>query len=151
MLERAGAGYGFDAADSGSDGLFTDDFQDADVADAVNVRAAAKFLAVKAARSARIGNGHHANVVLGIFVAEKSEGAGGQGVFQGSDVRFDVGVQANFFVDLLFDVAQFLRVDGREMSEIKTEAFWRIERAGLLDVRAEGVAQSAALTRCVPL
>ena len=41
----------------------------------------------------------------------------------------------------MLDVAKFLRVDGREMGEIETQAFWRIEGAGLLDVGAEGVAQ----------
>src|ERR1700693_3560244 len=141
MLKRTGAGYGLDAADSGGDRLFTNDFQYADIADAVNVRAATKFLAVKAAGSVRIGNSYDANVVLGIFIAEKSEGAGSQGVFQGSDVGFDGGVEANFFVYLLLDVAQFLGVDGSEMSEIKTQAFGRIEGAGLLDVRAESITQ----------
>src|ERR1700736_557959 len=120
MLECTGAGRGFDAADSGSDRLFTDNFQDGNVANAVHVRAAAKFLAVKAAGGARIGNGNYANVVLGIFVAKKSKCAGSQGVLQGSDVGFDGGVKANFFVYLLLDVAQFLRVYGGEMSEIKT-------------------------------
>src|SRR6202171_1108338 len=141
MLERTDAGHGFDTADSGSDRLLTDDFQDADIANAVDVRAAAKFLAVKAARGVGVWNGNYANVVLGIFVAEKSEGAGSQGVFQGSDVGFDGGVEANFFVYLLLDIAQFLRVNRREMSEIKTQALWRIEGAGLLDVRAESIAQ----------
>src|ERR1700681_728969 len=119
MLERTGTGYGFDAADSGSDRLFTDNFQDADIANAVNMRAAAKFLAVKTTRSVGIGNGYHAHVVLGIFVAKKSEGAGGQGVFKGSYVGFNSGVHADFFVDLLLDVAKFLRIDSGEVSEIK--------------------------------
>src|ERR1700730_12788766 len=141
MLERTDAGHGFYAADPGSDRLFTNYFQNANIADAMHVRTAAKFLAVKAAGGMGIGNGYHANVVLGIFVAEKSEGAGGQGLFQGSDVGFDGGVEANFLVYLLLDVAQFLWVDGSEMREIKTQALWRIEGAGLLDVRAESIAQ----------
>src|ERR1700688_4531671 len=141
MLERTSAGHGFDAANPSGYRLFTDDFQNADIADAVNVRAAAEFLAVKTAGSARVGNGDHTNIVFGIFVAEKSEGAGGQGFFQGSDIGFERGVYANFVVDLLLDVAQLLGIDGSEMSEIKTEALGRIEGAGLLDVRAESIAQ----------
>src|ERR1700730_10196577 len=141
MLERTGASHGFDAAHSGGHRLFIDDFQDADSADAVNVSAAAKFLTVKAARGAGIGNGYHAHVILGIFVAEESEGAGGQGVFERSDVGFEGGVQADFFVYVVLDIAQFLRVNSSEVGEIKTQAFGRIEGAGLLDVRAESIAQ----------
>src|SRR6202162_3953852 len=141
MLERTRAGHGFNAADSSGDGLFADDCQDADITDAMHVRATAKFLTVKATRGVGIGNGDHAHVVFGIFVAEKSQSTGGQGVFQRSDVGFDGGVHANFFVDLLLDVMEFLRVNGSEMREIKTQALGRIERAGLLDVRAQSVAQ----------
>ncbi len=41
VFEGAYAGDSFDAADAGRDGAFADDFEDADVADAVDVRAAA--------------------------------------------------------------------------------------------------------------
>src|SRR3984885_6005989 len=116
MLECTGAGHGFNAANSSGDGLFTDDFQDADIADTMDVRATAKFLAVKAARGVGIGDSDHAHIVLGIFVAEKCEGSGGQSFFERSDVSFDGGIEANFFVDLLLYVAEFLRVDGSEMS-----------------------------------
>ena len=51
--EGAVAGDGFDAADAGGDGLLADDLEDADIAGAVDVRAAAKFLAVEAARRGR--------------------------------------------------------------------------------------------------
>ena len=150
VLERAGAGDGFDAADAGGDGLFADNFQYADVADAVNVRAAAKFLAVKAARRVGIGNGHHAHVVLGIFVAEKSERAGGQRIFQRGDVGFHGGVDADFVVHLLLDVAEFLRVDGAKCEKSKRRRSGEFSEPACLTCVPRAL-RSAALIRCVPL
>ena len=58
-----------------------------------------------------------------------------------SDIGFDGGVEADFFVDLLLDVAKLRRIDGSEVGEIKTQALGRVQRAGLLDVGAENIAQ----------
>ena len=85
MFERADTGDGLDAADACGDGLLADDFQHADVADAMDVRAAAKFLGIEAARGAFVGNGDDADVALGIFVAEKGERAGSERVVDGRD------------------------------------------------------------------
>src|SRR5262252_48839 len=82
MLERAEAGHGFDAADAGGDGLFTDDFEDADVADVVNMNPAAEFFRVKASRGAFVGNGNDADVGVRVFVSEKSERAGSKRVIE---------------------------------------------------------------------
>ena len=41
MFQSTDARYGFDAADSSSDGLLADYFEHADVADAMDVRSAA--------------------------------------------------------------------------------------------------------------
>src|SRR5690348_15441837 len=98
MFERADAGDGFDAAYSGGDGFFADDFQDADVADFVDVRAAAKFLGIEATWGAFVGNGDDADVGVRIFVAEEGEGAGSERVVDIGDVRFDLRVVANFVV-----------------------------------------------------
>src|SRR5262249_47800084 len=141
MLERANAGDGFDAADSGGDGLLADDFQDADIADIVNVRATAEFLGVEAARCALVGNGDDAYVRFWIFIAEESEGPGSEGVFDRRDVGCDLRVVADFVVHLLLDIAEFFRVNVSKMREVKAQAIRSVERASLLDVRAKNVAQ----------
>src|SRR5256885_5448850 len=141
MFEGADSGDSFDAADSGGDGFFADNFEDADVADFVDVRAAAKFLGVKASRGAFVGNGDDADVGVGIFVAEKGQRAGSERVVDIGDVRFDLGVVADFVVYLLFDVAKLFGVDVREVGKVKTQTVGRVERAGLLDVGAKNVAQ----------
>ena len=53
----------------------------------------------------------------------------------------DFAVEQNFVVHLLLDVAQFRRIDRREMRKIESQARRLDQRAGLLDVRAENVAQ----------
>src|SRR5450432_4253135 len=107
----------------------------------MDVGAAAKLLAVEAARGIGVGNGDYAHAVFRVFVAEESEGSGGESVFERSDVGFDGGVEADLFVDLLLDVAEFVGIDGSEVRKIKTQAFGGVQRAGLFDVGAEGVAQ----------
>src|SRR5256884_5087965 len=141
MLQSADAGHGFDAANAGGYGFLAHDFQHADVADALNVRPAAKFLGVEAAGGTRIGDGHHAHVMLGILVPEKRQRAGGQRLFERSHVRLDLCVQANLVVHLLLDVAQLFRIDVREMRKVKAQAVGSIQRAGLLHVRAENIPQ----------
>src|ERR1700737_2667789 len=103
MLERPVSSNGFDASDASGDGFLVDDFQDADVADTGDVRAAGKPLAVKPARCSGTGGGAHTDVALGIFVTEKGQRAGSERVLDGGDVGGDRGIEANFFVDLLLD------------------------------------------------
>ena len=57
------------------------------------------------------------------------------------DVGLDFGVEANLFVHLLLDVGQFGGIDGGEMRKIEAQPVRRDQRAGLLDVRAQDVAQ----------
>ena len=57
------------------------------------------------------------------------------------DVGLNFGVEQNFVVHLLLDVAQFRRIDRGEMRKIESQACRLDERSGLLDVRAENVAQ----------
>src|SRR5258708_11951442 len=62
------ARYGFDTAYASGDGLLADDFQHADVADAMNVCAAAQFFRAEPASPSRIGNRYAADVVVRIPV-----------------------------------------------------------------------------------
>src|SRR5262249_2711115 len=82
MFQGAGAGDGFDAAYAGGDGTFANDFQDADIADAMDVGAAAEFLGVEAAWGAFVWNRDDPDVGVGIFVAEKGESPGSQCVVE---------------------------------------------------------------------
>src|SRR5581483_3598018 len=113
----------------------------AHVADTVDVGAAAELLGVEAARGAFVGNGDHADAGFRVFVAKKGQGAGSQSVIERRDVRFDGGVVTDFVVHLLFDVAQCLGIDRSEVRKVETQAVRRVERASLLDVRAEDVTQ----------
>src|SRR5260370_8839118 len=141
MLQGADPGDCLYAADSCGYGLLADDFQDADIANAVDVRAAAQLLTVEAARRARVGHGHDADVAFRVFVSEKGQGAGGQSVFQRGDIGFDLAVVANLVIDLLLDVAQLFGIDMCEMRKVEAHAVGGVERAGLLYVRAENIAQ----------
>ena len=96
-----------------------------DIACALDVRAPAKLLAVKAARRARIGNGHYADVLLGITVAEEGQRAGGQRIVESGYVRLEGGVLANVIVHLLLDVGQFGRIDGSKVREIEAQTVRR--------------------------
>ncbi len=140
--ESGGARDGFDAAHSGGCGLFDCNFKHADVAGAADVRAAAKFLAVESARGRWIGNRHNTDILFGVAVTEEGERPGSERVVNRGDVGLNLGVEENFIVHLLFDVAQFGSVDGGKMREVEAQAAGLDERAGLLDVRAENVAQS---------
>ena len=139
--EGAVAGDGFDAADACGGGLLGDDLEDADFAGAVDVRAAAKFFRVEAAGRGRVGNGDDADVGLGVLVAEEGQRAGGEGVVDIHDVRGDLEIAQDFFVHLLLDFGELARVDGGEVREVEAQVVGRDERAGLLHVRAEDIAQ----------
>ena len=106
-----------------------------------DVCAAAEFLAVEAARLGGIGNRDDADVGFGIFVAEEGESAGSERVVNVHDVRAHFEVLADFFVYLLLDFAEFAGIHVREVRKIETQVIGCDERAGLLYVRPENVAQ----------
>ena len=73
-LERAFAGDRLDAAHARGNRTFVDDFADADIAGAADVRASAKLLA-------EIGDGDDAHFIA-VFFAEQRHRAGGQRLIQ---------------------------------------------------------------------
>ena len=81
----------------------------------------AKLLAVKAARQGRIRDGHHANVLLGVAVAEKRQRPGSQSLVQSGDVGLDRGVLTNVLVHLFLDVGQLGSIDGSEVREVEAQ------------------------------
>ena len=139
--EGAVAGDGLDSADASSGGLLAHDFEYADFAGAMDVGASAKLLAVEAAGRGRVRHGDDADVGFRIFVAEKGEGAGGEGIVDIHDVGADFEILANFFVYLLLDIGKLAGIDGGEMRKIEAQMVGSDERAGLFYVRAENIAQ----------
>ena len=124
-----------------ADGLLAGDFEDADFAGADDVRAAAEFLAVEAARRRGVGNRHDADIRLRVLVAEEGEGAGGERVVDVHDVGREREIAEDLFVHLLLDFGEFACVHGCEVRKIEAQMIGRDERAGLLHVRAENIAQ----------
>ena len=136
MFEGADAGDGFDPAHSGGHGLLAYDFQHADIAHALDVRTAAQFLRVEAAGRAGIGNGHHADVRFGIFVAKEGQRAGVQRLLERGHAGFDLRIQADFVVHLLLDVAQLFGTYVCEVRKVEAQAVGRVQRARLFHVDA---------------
>ena len=91
------------------------------------MRPPAQLLAVEAYRRTLVRNGHHANVVLGILVAEEGQRAGVESLFERSDAGLDFRVLPDLFVHLVFDVAQLLEFDLREMREVEAQAIGRVQ------------------------
>ena len=141
MFEGADAGDGFDAANAGGDGAFADDFEHADVADAVYVRAAAQLLRVEAAWCALVGDGYHANVRIRVFVAEECQRAGRQRVVERSNLGAHFGVVADLVVDCCLISRNSSESTCAKCEKIEAHPLGSIQRSGLLDVRAENIAQ----------
>ena len=107
---------------------FANNLEDADFAGARHVRAAAELLAVEAARGSSVGNGDHADVGLGVLVAEEGQRAGGERVVDIHDVGADFEILPDFFVHLLLDLGEFAR-DRRRRSAKNRSAGDRARRA----------------------
>ena len=85
---------------------------------------------------------HHADVRFRILVAEEGERAGSQRVINVHDVRAHFQILADFFVHLLLDFGEFAGIHCGEMRKIETQMVRRDQRAGLLHMRAQNIAQS---------
>ena len=139
MLQRPDAGNRLDAANARGYGFFAHDLQYPNVANALHVRPAAKLLRVETAGRSRIGNRHHANVVLRILVPEKRQRPGSQRFLQRRDVCLDLRVQPDLVVHLLLDVAQLFRIHVRKVRKVESQTLRRIQRPGLLHVRPQDI------------
>src|SRR5207245_5060825 len=119
--ERRNASDGFNAAHACGCGLLRGDLEHADVAGAADVRAPAQLLAVEASGRGRVGDGHDADVLLVVAVAEEGESAGGEGLVERGDVRLNFGVEQYFVVYLLLDVAQLGGINRGEGRKIEAQ------------------------------
>jgi hypothetical protein len=78
---------------------------------------------------------------IGIFLAEESHGARGLGVLQGHDAGLDRVILANYLVHPALDGPQLLATDGLEVGKVEAQPFGVHQRALLLNVIAQDLAQ----------
>ena len=133
--QRAFAGDGFNAPDSGRDAAFFQNFDQADFSGRGRVRPAAEF-------GGEVADLDDANPVA-IFLSEQGHGF----VFVDGDIDghvlddFDLLVAEDFFVDQVFDVLQFFVGNAGEVREVKAQMVGRDQRPRLLHVLAQNFAQ----------
>ena len=132
-VERALPRHGLDAPHAGSDAALGDDLEQADVAGPADVRAAAEL-------RREIAELQHAHLIA-VLVAEKRERAGRDRFVVGQHANVGVVVQAHLLVDERLDLGELLGAHGLVVREIEAQAIRRDERALLLNVRAEHLAQ----------
>ena len=118
------------------DGFLAGELEQADFAGGGGVRAAAE-LGREAVREL-----DHAHLVAVLFAEERHgvvlvDGHVDGHVFE----RFDFGVGEHFAVDDVLDLFEFFVGDLREVGEVEAQAVGIDQRAGLLDVRAQNLAQ----------
>ena len=131
--QRGLACDGFYAADACGDAAFACDFEEADVASAGNVGAAAQFGGVVAHRN-------HAHEVA-VFFAKQHHGAGFLRVFQAHGFDAHGYVLHDGVVDAAFDFGDFGGADALRVGDVEAGKLGVLQRAFLLDVAAEYVAQ----------
>ena len=135
MVQRAFAGDGLNAADSGRHAAFFQNFDQADFAGRFGVRTAAKF-------GGEVSDFDDADAVA-VFFSEQGHGF----VFVDGDIDgnvfddFDLLVAQDFFVDQVFDVLQFFVGNAGEVREIKAQMVGRDQRSRLLHMFAQNFAQ----------
>ena len=127
-----------DAAHAGGDAAFAHDLEEADIAGARDVRAAAEL-------GREVPETEHPHVAV-VFLAEERHRARCDGIVIRHHARIRRGVGADFSVHELFDVAQFRRRHGLEVREIEAQPVGR--RRALLLTWCRG-AGAAPRSRCV--
>ena len=137
------AGDGLDAPDSGRNAAFVGDHAEPDVAGAMDVRAAAQFLA-------EAGDGDHTHFIA-VFLAEQRHGAGVERLIEIHDVGRDFDILQDLFVHQLLNFRQLVGIGVGVMREVETQAAGIHDAAGLLDVRARApcaARRAAGAWRC---
>ena len=137
LIVRAGkadlARHGLDAAHAGGDGALREDAQRADLRGVVQMRAAAQL----SARAVHIHNTHDVTVLL----PEERRGAGGSGLVDGHFLHGDGVTVQDRVADDLIDAAQLLRAHGGEVREVEAQPVGLHERARLMHMVAQHLAQ----------
>src|SRR5690606_28836706 len=132
--QRRSTGDRLDAAHAGGHAAFADDLEQADVTGARDVGTATQLDGEAAA------HGQHAHA-LAVFLTEQRHGTLGLGGLDVGFLDFHRGVATDLGVDHFFQLAQLLRLDRLEVAEVEAQALAVDQRALLLDVLAEDLAQ----------
>ncbi len=133
MIEGALPGHRLDAAYAGGDAALAGDLEQADVAGARHVRAAAQFGGV-------IAHLQHAHA-FAVFFAEQRHRAEIQRFLHAHVVHFNRVVGAHLRIDLALDHRQFGGAHRLEVREVEAQPVRRDQRALLLHVGAQHLAQ----------
>ena len=133
IRQRALGGHRLDAANARRDTRFGHDLEQADVAGALDVGAAAQL-------GGEIAHGQHAHLVP-VFLPEQRHRARLDRRVVGHDARFDRVIGADGAIDERFDGADLLVGQRLRMRKIEARAVRIDERALLRDVRPEHLAQ----------
>src|SRR6185312_10575655 len=139
-----GAGQRLDAAHAGGDGALRDDLEEADIAGAADMRAAAQLDREGLERMAvHVGLGAHGDDahLVAVFLAEERQRAGLDRLLRRHEPRRHLAVLADAVVDLALDDADVLAREGARLAEIEAQPVGRHERALLRHMLAQAPAQ----------
>ena len=136
----------FETANAGRHRCFRHDGDEADIAGAVHMRAAAKLDRERLV-AVGLAHGHDAHLVA-VFLAEQRARAGFDGLLDAHELGDDRLVLQKDPVGDILDARELLVADGLRMAEVEAQAIGRDERALLRHVIAEDLAQ-ASCRRCV--
>ena len=128
------AGHGFNTTNTRSHAAFADDFHQADVTGALGVDTATQL------NREITTHAQHAHAVA-VLLAKQRHGAFFLGGFDVGFFSLDRGILANLGVDDIFQRLDLLRLDRFEVAEVKTHALAVNQRAFLLNVLAQNLAQ----------
>src|SRR5690606_11455355 len=133
-VQRRLAGNSLDASHAGGDAAFGGDAEQADIAGTLDVGPPAEFNGEAAA------HGQDANLVA-VFLTEQRHGALGLGGLDVGDFDFHRRVGADLVIDDALQLPQLLGADGFEVAEVETQALTVDQRALLLHMLAQHLAQ----------
>src|SRR5690606_15204633 len=131
-LERDIAGDGLDSADAGRDAALGDDAEQANVAGAAHVRPAAELT-----RAADVEDPD----LVAVLLAEQRHRAAANRLVVGDQPGLDRSVLEDLAIDDLLDLANLLAGHRRVVAEVEARLLRIHQRALLLDMRAEHLAQ----------
>ena len=137
-LPRRLAGQRFEAANSRRDRAFADNLEQLDVAQRVDMRAAAQLHAVIILDGAANAQDTH---LVAVFFAEQRHRAGGNRFVGSHQPRRDRRVGADLGIHFGFDRGDVVRRQCRGVREIEAQAIGGDQAAFLGDVIAEAMAQ----------
>ena len=133
MGQRALARHRFDAAHAGRDAGFGDNLEQADIAGALDMRAAAQL----GGEVAHTDDTH----LVAVLLTEQRHGAALDSIVIRHDARRDVDILLDFPIDQLLDARNLLGAHRLRMGKIETRAIGVHQRALLLHVFPQNLAQ----------